>query len=89
MDPGSPLLEDLDIDGFLFGSQDKQFSMDLDKLDAAHTGASLPELDQGRFDLHLQPSLGRYPGKSSRADLVLRYLPHTVHACSARSLLGA
>lgn len=60
MDPSSSLLEDLDLDGFLFGSQDKQHSMDLD---AGLSGVSLPELDEGRLALHLDASMTRFPGE--------------------------
>jgi len=75
MDPGSPVLEDL---GFLdlFGSQEKQHSMDLD---TGLSGVSLPELDEAGLALHLDPSMRRFPGMlgACREGLV-GYLPHTV-----------
>jgi hypothetical protein len=63
MDLNSSLLEELDLDGFLFGSQDKQHSMDLD---AGLSGVSLPELDEGRLALHLDASTTRFSGKFGR-----------------------
>jgi hypothetical protein len=64
MDPGSPGLEDL---GFLdlFGSQDKQTSMDLD---TGLNGISLSELDVGGLALNMQPSLRGYPGAAKQAE---------------------
>lgn len=58
MDPGSPVLEDL---GFLdlFGSQDKNHSMDLD---AGLSSVGLPELDEGQLSLQMDSGLRRFPG---------------------------
>jgi hypothetical protein len=64
MDPGSPGLEDL---GFLdlFGSQDKQTSMDLD---SGLNAISLSELDGSGLTLNIQPSLRGYPGAKEQAE---------------------